>query len=338
MDQVGHEGAQRPAMDGAMGGDPACTHLRHAVATRARRRQGDPVIPFEFGVFDSRQAAVDAARLRREWPRSKTINPVGAWEQPTKELRGTSVYGGVIIDQFGHFLLETLARRWFWQADPDTLVAFHCDKAQLLPWQRDILAAYGLPQARLHFITESTAFEHLMVPEPGYVISTRFHPAQVAALELLHHRPAKGSRVWLSRSRLGPGALGTFENEAELEAMLSERGWTVVHPQEMPFAEQIRVLAEAEVIAAIEGSAVHSIVTIAAFAGRLLLVPRTDAKRLNSRNYQMIATAKRVAQHVYTGDLRQVSGPGAFGRLAIESIQDCLNFIDSAADGSLRTC
>lgn len=308
----------------------AIADLRDAIATRAVRRLRDPVIPFEFGVFDSQGEPVDFARLRREWPRNKTVNPTGSIGPVEDRRAGTFVYGGIMIGQYGHFLLESLARAWFWQNRAADGVVFHCERPELRPWQADAFRMCGLDTTNIVFVTRCTLFERLLVPQPGYVISTLFHPDHRDTLAFEPWMPVPGRKLWISRSRLGDEALGTFTNEVALESLLGERGWTIVHPQILSFAEQIRLFASAEVIGGIEGSALHSIVHVGNFGGTLRIVPRTPAQRLNSRNYELIARAKGLRQQVFGGRIEQISGQGASGRLAIDDIDDCARFLDEA--------
>jgi hypothetical protein len=305
----------------------AVREARDAFANRARLRPKDPVVPFEFGVFDALGAPIDEARLRREWPLSKTINPTGEVERPARHVPGTSIYGGIVIGQYGHFLLETLSRCWYWRGATAQRVFFHAERPRLLPWQAEAFEAAGLSPERIALIAQSLTFERLVVPAPGYVISTAFHDSQRAALELRPHRPDPERRLWVSRSNLGSNALGMFTNEAELEDHLASAGWRIFHPQEHSFREQVDAFATASCIAGIEGSALHTIVHIGGFGGELRIIPRTTRRRLNSLNYKLIAETKALRQTVYTGALAQVAGTGAFGRLAIVDLPACLRFV-----------
>nr|WP_272876119.1 glycosyltransferase family 61 protein [Neoroseomonas soli] len=225
-------------------------------------------------------------------------------------------------------MLESLARCWAWRTRTTEPVVFHCERPELLPWQAEALRAFGLDRSDIVFVTRCIAFERLVVPQPGYVISSFFHTEHMRALAVTPYEPLGGRKLWISRSRLGEGALGTFENERELEALLQERGWTLLHPQELSFTDQIRSFAGAVRLAGIEGSALHSIVHVQDFRGTVGIVPRTPAGRLNSRNYDLIAKTKGLRQHIYPGPIAQVSGPGAFGRLAIGDVPGCVRFLD----------
>lgn len=300
--------------------------LPRALATRARRRPGDPVVPFEFGVFDSQGQVEGFALLRREWPKSKTCNPTGEPVPATVHLTGTYVYGGVLIDQWGHFILETLSRAWFWR-DCGAPLVLHCERPALAPWQSALLDALGRPRGTIHLIDRPTSFDRLLVPQAGYVISSFFHETQALALGLRPWRPVAGRRVWISRSRLGERALGTFANEEQVEEALAGAGWVIAHPQQLDVEAQIRLFAEAEHVAGIEGSALHSLLLVHGFRGRVSIVPRKQGGRLNSRNYALISQVCGFPQWVYPGPIRVLSGNGAFGRLELADHPDCLRFL-----------
>ena len=64
-------------------------------------------------------------------------------------------------------------------------------------------------------------------------------------------------KLYISRRRVKKRRM---ENEEECEALFVRHGFTVVHPQELPLAEQIMLFANATHIAGPVGSAVHNVV------------------------------------------------------------------------------
>ena len=67
-----------------------------------------------------------------------------------------------------------------------------------------------------------------------------------------------GPMLYFSRSRLGE-CLRRSINEEELETALATRGFTIVHPQELPLAEVVQLVNEASLIAGASGSAMHNV-------------------------------------------------------------------------------
>ena len=94
------------------------------------------------------------------------------------------------------------------------------------------------------------------------------HPSAVRAAQLsCCFKPP----LYISRSRL-PDGLRRIEREAELDQLLLNRGWTVIHPEQLPVHEQLRQLRQAQVIAGPLGSAFHLLFAFGSLpSGPLLL-------------------------------------------------------------------
>ena len=82
---------------------------------------------------------------------------------------------------------------------------------------------------------------------------------QPLPLELFQRTaPTSTASAWLylSRSRLNADQR-RIEAEDRLADQLQRQGWTVIHPQQLPLAEQLQHLRQAEVVAGPLGSAFH---------------------------------------------------------------------------------
>jgi len=92
---------------------------------------------------------------------------------------------------------------------------------------------------------------------------------------------AASDRLYLSRSRLPPGMRRVRDEEA-LEAELGRLGWRIIHPQELPVAEQLGRLAAAETVAGCLGSAMHLLMAFGERpSGRRLLALGSGAQQTN---------------------------------------------------------
>ena len=107
------------------------------------------------------------------------------------------------------------------------------------------------------------------------------------------------ARLYLSRSRLPPQCRLLAEEE-QLEEELRARGWRVIYPETLPMPEQLRLLAEAPIIAGCVGSAMHLLMYFGeALAGRPLIGLGPTDRRLN-RNFVYQFQQQRL-------DYRQIS-------------------------------
>jgi hypothetical protein len=256
---------------------PAIDLLEAAVATPLERLSpgscADPHIRFAGGILDAEGSAHPASRLTRRGIALQI--PSYAGSHRTKRP-GRWIYGGIWFEQYGHFLLETLARAWY-LADAPGPVVFHRPPDRsggpvattMCLWQEELITALLGTPSRVHFLTLPTEFEELVVPDPGCVVGERCTVAQAAALATIGDRltaaaptaAANTRKLWLSRSAL---TRGRVVGEREFETELAAAGFEVIHPETMPLPAQVRALDEARLVAGFTGSAFHT----ALLAGR----------------------------------------------------------------------
>lgn len=243
------------------------------------------------GVFDSSGEPIQDAFLRREYRVGRKIID-GKWDRTTGQeihlhplilpgevegngnhLAGTYIFAGYLFPHFGHFLLESLANLWFIKQHSDVPLIWlgvH-NQSDLNQMNRNLLGLLGVRNP-VHILTEETEIQNLIVPEPGYRIHTRYSPAQVKALEVLEApEPTPGKKVWLSRSGLKNSG---FVNETRLETFLERAGWIIFRPEQFPLRKQLETLADAEIIAGVEGSAFHLLMMISGYQGQIKMVAR----------------------------------------------------------------
>jgi hypothetical protein len=202
--------------------------------------------------------------------------------QSMPRLERAVVLPFALCSNFGHFITETLAFLWPLFADigstADTLL-------DLTGWPVLLGACPpGDPAARvLHaLLRERHAFPllevdlpeqlHLQeawVPQPSlrlhaFCSDTYLRTASAVGDWLLQHQAdgadplPGGDKLFISRSALGPEAR-SVDQEAALEALLEQQGWTLFHPEQHTLAQQVAVYRRAKVVAAFEGSALHGL-------------------------------------------------------------------------------
>lgn len=199
-------------------------------------------------------------------------------------LEGTWLYGGHWIQHFGHFLLETLTTLW---PVPGTLpqtpvgLVFHANTTRFggaRPWQTELLELAGWGDLRVRVVAQDPVrVQRLLLPSRALTINGWAHPEAVAlwgriADATVAAAPAETpERVFLSRTSFNAGLRAAGEStrtsadrDRTLDAVFAAAGFAVVTPEELPLAEQLRLAAQARVLAGSAGTALH----LAAFARR----------------------------------------------------------------------
>jgi hypothetical protein len=259
------------------------------------------------GVFDQHEKVIKASLVYRyNFPvgskpydgpeleqdgnvRVERIIGEGTLGESQQHLTGHYIFAGHFMSHYGHFLLETLSRLWFIKQYPRIPIVFiRIDNNPVHEWHLEFFEKLGV-RNEIHWIEEQTVVDELLIPDAGYIIASRFWESQAQALALVGPVPTKvGKKVWLSRSDLNKGVI---LNEHIVEAILVQNGWTIYHPQHDSFDVQLEMLADAEIIAGIEGSAFHSLVLMPHFAGKAVLIGRVV-----NGNYDLIADKHGINQ------------------------------------------
>lgn len=219
------------------------------------------------GVYTADGRPVVAGQTRRKGRPSAhdSDNPIPV--ATDREVDGEVVYLGPIFNHYGRVLLESLARAWYLtQVDPSVplVVDFPntVDRAGS-PWLWRIFESFGVPRSRLLVLDRPTRLRRAIIPEPLFEQMHEAHgdvvrPFREVAVRLVGGLRPSAQPVYLSR-RLLTSRQRPVVGEADLEDVLRENGFLVVHPETMPFEDQVRLVnAHADIFACI-GSAAHTI-------------------------------------------------------------------------------
>jgi len=200
----------------------------------------------------------------------------------------TYIYGGTLIEHFGHFLLSSLSR--FWPFADDALRAslgphrilchgvFGPDHWWGFDYMRATLLALGIPHGRLVRFPHPVRVRRLIVPRPSFEEHSFVHAAYPRLTRHVGARlgpaaPSGSGPAYLSRVAY-PRITQGFDNEAELEAVLAALGVEVIRPEVLPLADQSAVFARRRVVLGTISSAFHAAV-LAPRAGTMILLSPT---------------------------------------------------------------
>lgn len=197
------------------------------------------------------------------------------WSTPERDARlpirkvGSpviSALGWAADSVYGHFFLEMLPKLMW----ADAVLKADGVRARILLTTRfpvsqiDALIGAGFKRSDFEFFDPDAERVKLECGYyPTHATLGGFHPAIAPIFESRFGAPsqARGSGVaYLSRSKIAfhPGRRNC-RNETELEAIaVRDFGAEIVHPQEIPWAEQLRMFQTCAVVAGLSGSALHN--------------------------------------------------------------------------------
>lgn len=195
-------------------------------------------------------------------------DPVVLGDQPAPDARlEAGTYLGRFHAHFGHFILETLPALGY-AAEGSGKLIFHPWPAELRADWIDarfrgfLLEALDVDTSRIHLVDRPLLVEELTVPDLDCVLIGQVGSLARDVYGRVRRYACRGGdgsagprRIYLSRSRFT--AEPRVINENRVEEMFRRQGFDVLHPQELPMRDQVRLAAGAEVVAGVDGSAMH---------------------------------------------------------------------------------
>lgn len=247
---------------------------------------------------------------------------------PLERLEGRWLWGGVLWEHFGHFLVESTSRLWPLPAlagdlDGILFIPKRPSNAKVFRFQQDFARLLGSDLA-MRVTSAPLRVERLHVPGQGFGLGDLAAGTRFFRRTMWRHfgrgiAPDGPDKLYISRSRIADRR-GALIAEESLETLLAEHGYEIFHPQAHDLPTQVARYKAASTILACEGSALHLLGMTARPDQRIGVIVRrrssaTDSIRthLNSfsgrapsvfdalrRNWKPVGQARK---HMWHGEL-----------------------------------
>lgn len=212
------------------------------------------------------------------------------------------VFIGAVWPHYGHFITDGMSKLWGMDRATDLPLLMQArppvrDHGQ--PYIHEILARLGLKERGLIMPTRPTLFRKVLAAKAAFQHTFRLYDChqtphlKVADSILAENTDLTGSpdKVYLTRSRLKAHERNAAE-EGVLEDRLRAEGFAVIAPEQLAFADQVRLFNRSKWIVGTIGSAFHTCLFARPDAERALFMMSWE--KINAR-YLMIdeMTAQR---------------------------------------------
>ena len=179
------------------------------------------------------------------------------------------VYGGPFLMHYGHFLTASLPRLWHIRSAVGTYRRILCHSHEspevwfAQEYVRAMLNAIGLATENFVRLESPSILRRLWVPRPAMEEQNFVHRTYgdlgvtIGRAYGVHRQPQDKPPIYLSKTRLKAG-ITRLNQEHILGSYFAELGFDIVHPQELPFSEQLRLFARARTITGTVGSGLHT--------------------------------------------------------------------------------
>jgi capsular polysaccharide biosynthesis protein len=200
---------------------------------------------------------------------AKSIAPE-PYSGPAESHLERAWFGGYFFPNFGHFLLESLARVLSAEVavsdDPIVFLSGRPHARIYRPFQ-NILEKVGIAPERAVIVSAPLSVGELRGQDAAYEFKGRVHPDAYRRVQEPGGARIDGKIVYLSRARFEP-KVGSDKRWAMDEDVLERRleaefGAEIVYPETLSFAEQIAKFAQAQFVIGCEGSAFYTAMFLA---------------------------------------------------------------------------
>lgn len=168
------------------------------------------------------------------------------------------VFLGPLSKHYGHFILEGLARLWFFldETNQRRFKAVYIAEPGIDRFN-DLFSLFGLNPANLLRIDRPTAFRSVVVPEQSMRIQDRCHPLYKATVDRIMARVPAGPhrKVYFSKEMRGNyRGIG----EKPMEEVFQRNGYELFYPERLSMLDTLSVLKGADSFAASSGTNAHN--------------------------------------------------------------------------------
>jgi len=179
-------------------------------------------------------------------------------DEKTVEVSEESVvFGGVLFKAFGHMLLESLSRLWWFVENPDKQrkIVFLAIPNQKI-WCYDFFRLLGIPLENIIIIDQPTKFASIIVPDETIHAWSGFRDKYITIYNAIRDnvKPSKHKKIYLTRTALKQH---DCINEEYFEDFYRRRGYEIISPEKYSIDEQISLMAGADEVVCVVGTLSH---------------------------------------------------------------------------------
>lgn len=249
--------------------------------------------------------------------------PPADLRSPVREYCDLAYYLGPLHRHFGHAVVESAPRLWFYQRAsflaagrplplvilPPADTARHLRRYEvgdLEFWQKSLLDLYGVSLRDLRFVRDVVRFRRLIVPEPAWLWGGRALPKHAAVLRRAAtwpplRRAGGGVRLYLVRGE-EYFCQGAVAGERVVREFFRANGYRIVDPLALSLRDQVEVVSEAGHVFGVQGSAFH-----------LLNLAGNDEVRVGCLGRMGVQVTRSFVNSIepFVGDLRLLRPDGA---------------------------
>lgn len=177
------------------------------------------------------------------------------------------VYCGYMVNHWGHFLVEAVARLWYFLESDSTIDQYvfflnEGEQQEIKGNYKEFLTLLGIWD-KLAFISEPTTYREVIVPERAFKCRSYYSPKFIEIFDTVAKNVVVDpswkalDKIYYSRSQLKKGSGFEFGFEV-LDDFFARNGYTILYPEKVPLGQMIFYIRNSKVVATLSGSLPHN--------------------------------------------------------------------------------
>lgn len=171
------------------------------------------------------------------------------------------IYCGVLSPHYGHFLIESTVRLYYYlqNRDKNAYIVFSKLVDYIPKFAQDFFKLLGIPEDKIIYVDKPTQFKSVIIPYKSFKREYYTEEFLIPFKEVSQNiKPAKYKKIYFTR-KYWNDIVKCF-GEEELEKVFNKNGFVSIAMEKLSLNEQIAVIKGAKEIAGINGTAFHNIV------------------------------------------------------------------------------
>lgn len=172
------------------------------------------------------------------------------------------IFGGVLINHFGHFMLECLSRLWYCVIHPEMTEKILFLYNQYAEWMDEFIQLLDIPKERIWYIgNRPCKFRKIIVPEESAHSQKEYYDEYMIPYRkiLQNITSAAIDKVYLTKRVFNQNrdAGNDCYGEEYFEEFFQSRGYQIVAPETFSVKESLEIISGAKEIVTTAGSISH---------------------------------------------------------------------------------
>lgn len=185
------------------------------------------------------------------------------------------IYCGVYKHHWGHFLLESTIRLWYYfsltpKEQEEYKLVFLCRSIEPVAQELEFFELLGIKDKCI-WLKEPTQFKTVIVPEGSLIFGESYTKEFLIPFNLISEKiePSDKKKVYFTRTSYAQN--DNTIGECQLENLFKANGYEIISPEKLTLKEQIAIFKGAESLVMLNGSACHTSVFVSNKSNMVIL-------------------------------------------------------------------